>query len=69
MTETKAINFATLHFEGEAHKRWHHGLVMLGHNHIASYKEFIARLIDRFDRRDPKIHFRDLSQLRKTGTS
>jgi hypothetical protein len=23
--------------------------------------------MDRFDRKDPKIHFRDLSQLRQTG--
>jgi hypothetical protein len=25
--------------------------------------------MDRFDRRDPKIHFRDLAQLRQTGTA
>jgi hypothetical protein len=24
--------------------------------------------MDKFDRRDPEIHFRDLAQLRKTGT-
>jgi hypothetical protein len=24
--------------------------------------------MDRFDRRDPEIHFRDLAQLRQTGT-
>jgi hypothetical protein len=68
MTETEAISFSTLHLEGEAHEWWHHGLVMLGHSHITSYKEFMERLMDRFDRRDPKIHFRDLAQLRQTGT-
>jgi hypothetical protein len=68
MTETKAISFTTLHLEGETHEWWHHGLVMLGHSHITSYREFTERHIDRFDRRDPEIHFRDLAQLRQTGT-
>ena len=38
MTETEAINFATLHLEGEAHDWWHHGLVKLGQSHITSYR-------------------------------
>jgi len=53
MTESKAINFATLHLEGEAHQWWYHGLVMVGHSHITSYLEFTERLMERFDRRDP----------------
>ena len=69
MTKTKAISFATLHLEGEAHEWWHHRLVMLGHNHITSYREFIERLMDRFDMKDPEIHFRDLAQLRETDTT
>jgi hypothetical protein len=69
MTESEAINFATIHLEGEAHEWWYHGLVTLGHNRITSYREFTKRLMDRFDRRDPKIHFRDLAQLRQTGTA
>jgi hypothetical protein len=69
MTETKAISFVTLHLEGEAHELWYHGLVTLGHSHITSYREFTDRLMDRFDRKDPKIHFRDLAQLRQTGTT
>jgi hypothetical protein len=69
MTETEAISFSTLHLEGEAHEWCHHGLVMLDHNHITSYRDFTERLIYKFDRRDPEIHFRDLAQLRKTGTS
>jgi hypothetical protein len=69
MTETKAISFATLHLEGEAHAWWYHGLVTLGHSRITSYREFTDRLMDRFDRKDPEIHFRDLAQLRQTGTT
>ena len=61
MTEIKAINFATLHLEGEAHKWWYHGLVTLGHSRITSYREFTDRLMDRFDMKDPEIHFRDLA--------
>jgi hypothetical protein len=69
MTETEAISFATLHLEGEAHKWWNHGMVTLGHTHITSYMDFTERLMDKFDRRDPEIHFRDLDQLRQNGTA
>jgi hypothetical protein len=69
MTETEAISFATLHLEGEAHEWWYHGLVTLGHSCITSYREFTDRLMDRFDRKDPEIHFKDLAQLRQTGTT
>jgi hypothetical protein len=66
MTESEAISFANLHLEGEAHKWWYHGLVALGHNHITSYLEFTERLMERFDMRDPQLHFMDLAQLRET---
>jgi hypothetical protein len=69
MTEAKAISFTTLHLEGEAHEWWYHVLVTLGHDHITSYREFNERLMDRFDRRDSEIHFRDLAQLRQIGTA
>jgi hypothetical protein len=69
MTEVETICFSTLHLEGEAQEWWYHGLVTLGHNRITSYIEFTERPMDRFDRRDPEIHFRDLAQLRQTGTA
>jgi hypothetical protein len=68
MTESEAIIFTTLHMEGEAHEWWYHGLVTLGHNHITSYLKFTKRLMERFDRRDSKLHFRDLTQLKQTGS-
>jgi hypothetical protein len=69
MTELEAISFTTLHLEGESHEWWHHGLVTLGHNLITSYMEFIDRLMVRFDQSDPKLHFRDLTQLRQIGST
>jgi hypothetical protein len=66
MTETEAISFATLHLENEAHEWWYHGLVTLGHSRITSYRGFTDRLMDRFDKKDPEIHFRDLALLRQT---
>jgi hypothetical protein len=65
MTEARAINISTLHLDGEAHEWWHHGLVTLGHANITPYIEFTQRLIDRFERKDPEIHFRQLAQLRQ----
>ena len=67
MTEIEAISFATLHLEGDAHEWWYHGLVTLGHSRITFYREFTDRLMDRFDRKDPEIHFKDLAQLRQTS--
>lgn len=37
MLEANAIQFATLHLEGEAHEWLYHGLVTLGHANITSY--------------------------------
>ena len=64
----EAIKFATLHLEGVAHEWWHHGLVTLGHNQVTSYIKFTERLIHLFDRKDPELNFKDLAQLKQTGT-
>ena len=41
----------------------------LGHSNITSYLDFTQRLIERFDRKDSEIHFRELAQLRQTGNA
>jgi hypothetical protein len=43
-------------------------MVTLGHSRITSYREFTNRLKERYDRKDPEIHFKNLAQLRQTGT-
>jgi hypothetical protein len=68
MRELDAIKFATIYLEGKAHDWWYHGMNTLGHNQITSYPEFTQRLIDRFDQGDPELHFRELTQLRQTGS-
>jgi hypothetical protein len=68
MTEAEAIKYATLHLEGESHEWWYHGLVTLGHANITSYVDFTQNLMDRFDQKDPEIHFRELAQLKQTST-
>jgi hypothetical protein len=68
MMELDAIKFATLYLEGKAHEWWYHGMTTLGHAHITSYRDFTQRLMDRFDQDDPKLHFRELTQLRQTGS-
>jgi hypothetical protein len=67
MTNTYAINLATLHLDGEAHEWWYHGLVTLGHVRVTSYLDFTQRLIKRFERKDPELHFRELAQLKQIG--
>lgn len=67
MLEEDAIRFTTLHLEGAAHEWWYHGLVTLGHNHITTYAEFTDRFIKRFDRKDPKMYFRELARLKQVG--
>jgi hypothetical protein len=66
MVEANVIKLATLHLDGEAHEWWYHGLVTLGHSGITSYLDFTQRIIERFDRKDPEIHFRELAQLKET---
>ena len=66
MIEIDAIKLATLHLDGESHEWWYHGLVALGHNTITSYPDFTTWLIERFDRKDPEVHFRQLAQLKQT---
>jgi hypothetical protein len=68
MRELDAIKFSTIYLEGKSHDWWYHGMNTLGHNHIIYYTEFTQRLIDRFDQGDPELHFRELTQLRKTGS-
>ena len=68
MTEADAIKLATLHLDGEAHEWWYHGLVTLGRAGITSYLDFTQRLIERFDKKDPELHFREMAQLKQTGS-
>ena len=69
MIEADAIKLATLHLDGKAHEWWYQGLVTLGHSSITSYLDFTQRLIERFDWKDPEIHFRELAQLRQIGSA
>jgi hypothetical protein len=68
MTETKVIKFATLHLDGEAHEWWYHVLVTLGHADITFYLEFTQKLMERFNKKYSKLHFRELAQLKQVGT-
>ena len=69
MIETDAIKLATLHLDGEAHEWWYHRLVTLGHNTITLYPDFTQRLIERFDQKHLEVHFRELAQLKQTGSA
>ena len=68
MMESKAIQFATLHLDDEAHEWWYHGLVTLGHPNITSYLYFTQGLMDRFDKKDSELHFRELAQVKQVRT-
>lgn len=68
MSEEEVIRFATLHLDGVAHEWWYHGLITLGHRNITSYDEFTNLLIERFDRKEPEMYFRELAQLKQYGS-
>ena len=65
--ETEAIKIATLHFKGEAHNWWFHGLSTLGHINVTTYSEFTRILVERFDRKDPEAPFISLAKLKQSG--
>lgn len=62
--ETDSVQFAMLHLEGDAQEWWYHGLITLGHIHITSYTEFTQRFIERFEREDTDLHFKELAHMR-----
>ena len=62
--EIEAIKIAALHFEGEAHNWWFHGLSTLGHINVTTYYEFTRRLVERFERKDPEAPFITLAKLK-----
>ena len=43
-------------------------LVTLGHAKINSYVEFTHTLMESLDKKDLEIHFKELAQLKQTGT-
>ena len=42
-------------------------MVTHDHDRITSYVEFTERLIDHFDKKNPKLNFKELAQLKKIG--
>ena len=61
MVEEDALKMAILHLEGEASDWWFHGLRSLGHDHILSYDSFSNALMERFERKDPELSFKELA--------
>lgn len=68
MPEVGAIRFAVLHMDGLVHEWWHHAMVIMGHDHITSYVEFIESLIELFDKKNPELHFQELAHLKQWGS-
>ena len=65
----EAIKIAALHFEGEAHNWWFHGLSTLGHANVTAYYEFTRRLVEGFDIKDPEAPFMSLEKLKQSGNT
>ena len=59
---------AILHLEREASDWWFHGIITLGHDRILYYDGFSNALMDIFERKDSKLPFTELAQLKQVGT-
>lgn len=55
MSEVEAIKYVMLHLEGDSHDWWYHGMVTLQHNQVTSYQDFVDKLLERFDQKDPEV--------------
>ena len=55
MPKEEAIKYVAINLYGPTHERSYHGMVTLGHNQITSNEEFIMKLIERLDTRDPEL--------------
>lgn len=64
MPEEEAIKYVVLHLAAPTYEWWHHDMVFMGYEQITSQVKFIKRLIERFDKKDPKLHLKELTQLK-----
>ena len=55
ITKVEAIKYATLHLEGVGHDWWYNGIITLQHNQVTSYQDFMDRLVERFNKKDPEV--------------
>ena len=68
MVGEDALKMFILHLEGESNDWWFHGLITLGNDHISSYEGLSNSLMERLDRKDHEIPFKELAQLNQGGT-
>ena len=68
MVEEDALKIAILHLDGDSNEWWFHGLKTLGHDQVKTYGEFVDRVLERFEQKDPELSFRELAQLKQVGT-
>ena len=67
MVEEDALKMAILYLEREVIDWWFHGIRTLVHDHILSYEVFSNALMDRFERKDLELPFKELAQLKQVG--
>ena len=68
MVEEDALKMAIFHLDGDANEWWFHGLKTLGHDQVKTYGEFVDRVLERFEQKDPEMSFKELAQLKQVGT-
>ena len=68
MVEEYVLKMAILHLEGEASDWWFHGIRSLGHYHILCYEGLSNALMEKFERKDLELPFKELAQLKQVGT-
>ena len=57
-----------LYLEGESSGWWFHGIKTLGQDQISCYEDFSNALVEIFDRKYLDLPFKELAQLKQTGT-
>lgn len=67
LVEEDAIQFASLHLEGDALKWWQYGVISQMYFHITSFNEFARQLVKRFDRKKENDYFQDFTSLSQHG--
>ena len=68
MVEEDALKMDIFHLDGDANELLFHGLKTLCHNKVNTYREFVDRVLERFEQKDPEVSFKELAQLKKVGT-
>ena len=67
MVEEDSLKIDILHLDRHANEWWFNGMKTLGHDQAKTYGEFVYKVLERFEQKDPELSSIELAQLKRVG--